>query len=92
MAYRVGGLAAARFGWADENPYLTTITGVLLLMLPVVLARLVSLGGGIMFPAMRALPPTTPGVDSMCRFRPSSTGHLLGTKLSSRACAARPAT
>ena len=50
VAYRVGGLAAARFGWADENPYLTTITGVLLLMLPVVLARLVSLGGGIMFP------------------------------------------
>ena len=44
------GLAAARFGWADENPYLTTITGVLLLMLPVVLARFVSLGGGIMFP------------------------------------------
>ncbi|HUR33504.1 MAG TPA: hypothetical protein VM032_06890 [Vicinamibacterales bacterium] len=50
VAHRVGGIVAARLGWQDHNPYLTTVVGVILLMLPVLLSRLASLGGGMMFP------------------------------------------
>jgi hypothetical protein len=55
IAQRVGAFAAGRFGWNDQNPYALTIIGVLLLMLPVLLSRLVSLGGGFMFPLAIAL-------------------------------------
>ena len=55
VAYRVGGLAALRFGWQEQSPYAITVLGVLLLMLPVMLARLISLGGGVMFPMAIAL-------------------------------------
>jgi hypothetical protein len=50
VAHRVGGIAASRFGWQQQNPYTVTVIGVLILMLPVLLSRLVSLGGGVMFP------------------------------------------
>ncbi|MGE0448012.1 MAG: hypothetical protein AB7Q29_00330 [Vicinamibacterales bacterium] len=55
VANRVGGLASRRFGWSEENPYTVTIVGVVLLMLPVILARLVGLGGGMLFPLTLAL-------------------------------------
>jgi hypothetical protein len=50
VAYRIGHLLAARLGWSATNPYLTTIGGVLLLVSPVLLARLIGLGGLPLFP------------------------------------------
>jgi len=50
VAYRVGGLAVGRFGGPEHNPYAVTAIGVLLLMLPVLLSRVASLGGGGLFP------------------------------------------
>lgn len=55
VANRIGGAAARRLGWSVENPYLVTIGGVVLLMLPIILARLFGLGGGVMFPITMAL-------------------------------------
>ena len=55
VAYRVGGLLSSRFGWPSDNPYRVTITGVVLLMAPVLLARVAGLGGGMMFPITFAL-------------------------------------
>jgi hypothetical protein len=50
VAYRVGRLLALRFGWSDENPYLTTVGGILLMVSPLLLARLIGLGGFPLFP------------------------------------------
>ena len=55
VAHNVGGLATSRFGWQDQNPYAVTVVGVLILMLPVMLSRVVSLGGGVLFPLAMAL-------------------------------------
>jgi hypothetical protein len=55
VAHHVGGLATSRLGLADSNPYVVTIVGVLLLMLPVMLSRLASLGGGMLFPLAATL-------------------------------------
>ena len=55
VAHGVGGLAASRFGWQAQNPYTVTIAGVLILMLPILLSRLASLGGGVLFPMTMAL-------------------------------------
>jgi len=50
VAYRVGTIASHRLGLADQNPYAVTVIGVLIVMLPVILSRLASLGGGVLFP------------------------------------------
>ena len=50
VANRLGGLAATRFGLDQSNPYIVTLIGVAVVMLPILLARLVSLGGGVLFP------------------------------------------
>lgn len=50
VAHRLGGIAAARFGLDQTNPYVVTLIGVAVVMLPVLLSRLVSLGGGVLFP------------------------------------------
>lgn len=50
IAQRIGLFMTARLGWSSDNVYVVTIIGVLALMLPVLLARLVSLGGGVLFP------------------------------------------
>jgi hypothetical protein len=50
VANRVGVLASHRFGWRDDNPYAVTIVGVILLMAPLLLARLSGMGGGVLFP------------------------------------------
>ena len=55
VAYRVGGLAVGRFGGPEENPYAVTAIGVLLLMAPVLLSRVASLGGGVLFPLAMVL-------------------------------------
>lgn len=46
VAHLVGSAATRRLGWSTDNPYLVTVTGVLLLMAPVILSRLIGLGGG----------------------------------------------
>jgi hypothetical protein len=50
VSYRLGVLLSDRFGWNTANPYLTTIIGVVLLLSPVLLARVVGLGGFPLFP------------------------------------------
>jgi hypothetical protein len=55
VANRVGLLASQRFGWRDDNPYAVTIVGVVLLMAPVLLTRLVGMAGVVLFPLTIAL-------------------------------------
>ncbi len=55
VANRVGVLATGRFGWSQDNPYFVTILGVLVVMLPVILSRLIGMGGGVLFPMTMAL-------------------------------------
>jgi len=55
VAYYVGQLVSARFGTPHDSPYLTTIVGIFVVMSPVLLGRIVGLGGGIVFPITAAL-------------------------------------
>ena len=55
VAYRVGRLANARFSWSSANPYLTGVTGILLLVSPVLIARLLGLADWLLFPITGAL-------------------------------------
>lgn len=55
VAHRVGTLAVNRFGGPEQNPYAVAAIGVLLLMLPVLLSRAASLGGGVLFPLAMVL-------------------------------------
>lgn len=50
VAYHVGHLLNARFGRVGEGPYATTIAGILILVSPLLLARLLGLAGGVVFP------------------------------------------
>lgn len=51
VAHYVGRVLNERLGWTGRRgPYATTIAGVLLLVSPVVLARIAGLGGGVVFP------------------------------------------
>ena len=50
VAQRIGHAVCERMGWAHDNPYVTTVIGVAIVMSPALLARLVGLAGGIMFP------------------------------------------
>ena len=45
VAERVGEFIGARLGWTAMGPYLTTILGIVCLLLPIVLARLLGLAG-----------------------------------------------
>jgi hypothetical protein len=55
VAYYVGQLVSARFGTPHPSPYITTILGILVVMSPVLLGRIVGLGDGIVFPITGAL-------------------------------------
>jgi hypothetical protein len=55
VAYKLGLLANARFAWQHDNPYLTAITGIVLLVSPVLIARLVGLGDRLLFPITGSL-------------------------------------
>jgi hypothetical protein len=55
VAYRVGTLARARLGWAPVGPYGATLTGIVIVISPVLLARLLGLVGGPIFPMTFAL-------------------------------------
>jgi hypothetical protein len=50
VAYRVGRLANARFAWRNDNPYVTAATGILLLVSPLLIARLLGLANWLLFP------------------------------------------
>ena len=55
VAYHVGHLLHARVGRVGDGPYSTTIAGILILVSPLLLARLLGLAGGIVFPMTLAL-------------------------------------
>ena len=50
VAFYLGRLVNERFNWIDRNPYLTVVTGIVVLISPVLIARLVGLAGGLVFP------------------------------------------
>jgi hypothetical protein len=50
VAYRVGHLLSTRFGWHGQGPIAAALVGLLLLVSPVLLARLASLAGGVVYP------------------------------------------
>jgi hypothetical protein len=50
VAYHVGHLLNARFGWVGGGPYASTIAGILVLASPLLLARFLGLAGGVVFP------------------------------------------
>jgi hypothetical protein len=50
VAYKVGLFANARLAWHHDNPYLTAITGIVLLVSPLLIARVVGLGDRLFFP------------------------------------------
>ena len=50
VAFYLGRLVNERFSWNDRNPYLTVITGIVVLISPVLIARLIGLAGGLLFP------------------------------------------
>jgi len=55
VAYNVGRLVHRRLAWSERNPYMTVMTGILLLLSPILIARLVGISGGILFPITGAL-------------------------------------
>lgn len=55
VAYNLGRLVNHRFDWAQANPYLTAATGILLLVSPVLIARLLGLADWLLFPVTGAL-------------------------------------
>jgi hypothetical protein len=50
VAFYVGHLVNQRFNWSDRNPYLSVFTGIVVLISPVLIARLIGLAGGLVFP------------------------------------------
>ena len=50
VAFYLGRLVNERFNWIDRNPYLTVVTGIVVLISPVLIARLIGLAGGLVFP------------------------------------------
>ena len=55
VACHLGGLVNRRFAWSGDSPYLTAIAGIVLLMAPVLIARLLGLADRIVFPITGAL-------------------------------------
>jgi hypothetical protein len=55
VGYHLGRLLGARLGWVNVGPYASTMAGILLLLSPLLLARLVGLGGGLLFPMTSGL-------------------------------------
>ena len=50
VAYHVGGLVNARFGWHGRGPLATALVGVLVVVAPLLLSRLTALAGGFVVP------------------------------------------
>ena len=49
VAYRIGGFVSARMGSA-LNPYMTAVAGIVVVMLPVLIGRVLGIGGAMMLP------------------------------------------
>jgi hypothetical protein len=50
VAYRIGQFVSERFGWGVSGPYATTVLGILVIVSPLLVARLLSLIGGPIVP------------------------------------------
>ena len=55
VAYGLGKVVAARFGWSSHNPYATAILGIVVVLSPIIVGRMIGLAGGLMFPLTIAL-------------------------------------
>jgi len=55
VAYHVGRFVNRRLDWAERNPYMTAITGIVVLLSPVLIARLLGFANWITFPITGAL-------------------------------------
>ena len=55
VAYNLGRIANARFAWTHGNPYLTAVTGIVLLVSPLLVARVLGLADWLLFPVTGAL-------------------------------------
>lgn len=64
VAGRIGTIVLGRSGMSVENPYATTLAGVVIVLAPLVLARLIGVGGGVLLPAAFALR----GVGLVCEY------------------------
>jgi hypothetical protein len=50
VTYDVGRLVNQRLGWVERNPYLTAITGIVVVLSPLLIARLLGLADWLLFP------------------------------------------
>jgi hypothetical protein len=50
VSYHLGRLVCPRVGWTEPGPFGTAIAGILLVVSPILLARLIGLGGGVLYP------------------------------------------
>ena len=55
VAYNLGRVVSRHFPWSEGNPYMTAIAGIVLLISPVLLARLLGLADWLLFPITGAL-------------------------------------
>lgn len=55
VAWTIGRTVSARFGWSVDNAYLVAVTGVVVVIGPVLLARVMGLAGGIVLPLTATL-------------------------------------
>jgi hypothetical protein len=55
VAYYLGRLMHQRFAWSERNPYLVAVTGIVALISPVLIARLLGLADWLLFPITGAL-------------------------------------
>jgi hypothetical protein len=55
VAHHVGRLVSARLGSTPPNPYLTAIVGIVAVMSPILVGRILGLAGGLLFPLTAAL-------------------------------------
>jgi len=55
VTYNLGRFASHRLAWNVENPYLTAVTGIVVLLSPVLIARLLGLADWVLFPITGAL-------------------------------------
>lgn len=50
VAYYVGRIVCPSVGWNEAGPFGTMLTGILLLVSPILIARLIGLAGGVLYP------------------------------------------
>jgi hypothetical protein len=55
VAYDIGRVVVSRMGWSSPNPYATAIIGIVAVLSPILIGRLLGLAGGLLFPLTFAL-------------------------------------